>query len=420
MSGSSVGIDSRTLRSASGTTADCPFVSELPSRHRGLVERLAVLAQEKFAPRAACYDEGAIFPVEDFDDLSDTGFLAAAVPGEHGGMGVGPLHGSPLTLWMMTKEIAKADLSLARCWEGHANSMVLLDGIASAEQKARWFEGVVERGEIWVAWSGEPQAKKPGQKSRIGTSVERVDGGFVIDGNKVFATSAPGAHWAILLVNPAGPGGARHATSTEGLLLLACRLADPSVSVDGSWWDPIGMRSTVSHRVRFDRTFIPDADCIGEPGEYMRGGWQTRFIPHYGASFLGAAEAACAYALDYVATQKRGDDPYVQHRVAKMSMNIETAHLWLRRVAELWDTGRDQEAQLAGSRARHLIEHLAVETLDHCIRTCGARCLNRPSPVERIYRDLSIYIRHDNDDQILATIGRAVLGQVHDASFYKP
>jgi len=54
------------------------------------------------------------------------------------------------------------------------------------------------------------------------------------------------------------------------------------------------------------------------------------------------------------------------------------------------------------------------------VRACGARSLNRPSALEQIHRDLSIYIRHDNDDQVLATVGRALLGKNFDASFYKP
>jgi alkylation response protein AidB-like acyl-CoA dehydrogenase len=89
-------------------------------------------------------------------------------------------------------------------------------------------------------------------------------------------------------------------------------------------------------------------------------------------------------------------------------------------VARLWDAERRAEAQIAGNRARHLAEHLALSTVDNCIRACGARSLVRPSPVERLLRDLSIYVRHDNDDQILATIGRGVLGLAHDVSFYKP
>ena len=392
----------------------------LDLERRALVERVAELARERLAPRAAHYDRTASFPAEDFADLFAAGLLAAAVPREHGGLGVGPLRGDAFTLWMMTKELAKADLSLARCWEGHANSLVLIDALGSEEQRTRWFAGVVERGEKWVAWSGEPQAPAPGEVVRFGTRVTAVPGGYVVDGSKAFSTSAGGAQWAILLVNTGGPGGARHAASPETLLLLACDLADPSVEIDRSWWDPIGMRATVSHLVRFTRTFIPESQRIGEPGCYLREGWQTAFIPHYAASFLGAAEAAYDQALIYLTAQGKGEDPYVQQRVARMSIHVETAHLWLRHVARMWDDGRRQEAQLAGSRARHLIEHLAEETVGHAIRACGARMLMRSNPVERIYRDLSLYIRHDNDDHILATIGKALLGQGFDPSFYKP
>jgi alkylation response protein AidB-like acyl-CoA dehydrogenase len=393
---------------------------DLDLERRALIERVAELARERLAPRAAHYDRTASFPAEEFADLFAAGLLAAAVPREHGGLGVGPLRGDAFTLWMMTKELAKADLSLARCWEGHANSLVLIDALGSEEQRTRWFAGVVERGEKWVAWSGEPQAPAPGEVVRFGTRVTAVPGGYVVDGSKAFSTSAGGAQWAILLVNTGGPGAARHAASPETLLLLACDLADPSVEIDRSWWDPIGMRATVSHLVRFTRTFIPESQRIGEPGCYLREGWQTAFIPHYAASFLGAAEAAYDQALIYLTAQGKGEDPYVQQRVARMSIHVETAHLWLRHVARMWDDGRRQEAQLAGSRARHLIEHLAEETVGHAIRACGARMLMRSNPVERIYRDLSLYIRHDNDDHILATIGKALLGQGFDPSFYKP
>lgn len=388
---------------------------------QALINRVRDLAREKFAPRAAYYDQTATFPAEDFDDLFAAGLNAPVVPAEYGGLGLGPYRGDAFTLWMMTKEIAKADLSLARCWEGHTNSLVLLDGIANDAQKALWFEGVVQRGEKWVAWSGEPQSRAPGETLRFGTTVERVEAGYVVDGSKVFSTSATGAQWAILLVSTAGPGGIRHATGApETQLLLACDLSDPTVTIDGSWWDPIGMRATVSYLVRFNRTFIPETQLIGSPGQYINEGWQTCFIPHYASTFLGAAEAAYEFALQYLTTQNKGGDPYVQHHIAKMSINVETAHLWLRHVARMWETGKREEAQVAGSRARHIIEHLAEEAVKHSIRACGARSLNRPSPLERIYRDLSFYVRHDNDDHILATIGKSLLGQSYDPSFYKP
>lgn len=66
---------------------------------------------------------------------------------------------------------------------------------------------------------------------------------------------------------------------------------------------------------------------IGTPGAYLREGWQTVFIPHYAASFLGAAEAARDYAVAYVMQQGKASDPYVQQRVGSMAVNVESAHL---------------------------------------------------------------------------------------------
>jgi alkylation response protein AidB-like acyl-CoA dehydrogenase len=390
----------------------------LSLEQRELVEQVAHLAGSRFASRAAEYDRMATFPVEDFDDLFRAGLQAPFVPRSCGGLGL-DVHNDLLALWMMTKELAKADLSLARCWEGHVNSQMLLAALGTDRQRARWFEGIISRGEKWAAWSGEPQARIPGQEPPVGTTVRAVRGGYIVQGTKMFATSAVGARWAILLVNLLGPGGARHATAAaQGLLLLVCDLLDPSVTSDEGSWDPIGMRGTVSRLVRFEQTFIPEDHLLGKPGQYLHDHWQTRFSPQYGASFLGGAEAAYDYACQYLRAQGKGHDPYVQHRVAAMALNVETGHLWLRHVADLWRARRQSEAQSAGIWARYLLERWATDTVEQAIRACGARSLLRPSSLERIYRDLSFYVRHDNADHILATIGRELLGEPHDGSFF--
>ena len=96
---------------------------DLDPAHRAIIARATTLAADRFAPRAADYDREARFPVEDFADLHEAGLLGAAIPLNWGGLGLEPHRGDPFALWMVTKGLAKADLSLARCWEGHANAM---------------------------------------------------------------------------------------------------------------------------------------------------------------------------------------------------------------------------------------------------------------------------------------------------------
>src|SRR3954451_18626061 len=143
---------------------DSTMFVTLNATQRELVARAHDLAQQKFASRAAHYDREAVFPTEDFSDLHHEGLLSTAIPAAFGGLGLGPYQGNVMTLWLMTKEFAKADLSLARCWEGHCNSMVLIDGMGTEAQKQRWFSRVVNEGETWVAWSGEPQARASSDK----------------------------------------------------------------------------------------------------------------------------------------------------------------------------------------------------------------------------------------------------------------
>jgi alkylation response protein AidB-like acyl-CoA dehydrogenase len=383
-----------------------------------ILELVQDLAARNFAPRAADYDRRMAFPREDFDDLYRAGLLGATIAREDGGLGLGPNHGDSMTLWAITKAVAKADLSLARCWESHINALIMLDGMANRRQKAVWFEGVLRRGELWAAWGGEPQSPTPWEKAPAGVYLEEVEGGYQLSGSKVYCTGAGSAQWALLMVSATGPGGFRDGIGPpEARLLLACDTSDPSLTIDTSWWDPIGMRSTSSHRVLFDKTFIPHAMRVGYPGQYSLEGWQMRFVPQYAATFLGAAEGAYESALDYIRCQDKGGDPYIQQHVGQMAVNIEAGNLWIKHVASLWDCGRQPDAQLAGSCARHAIEHLSLETVRLAILACGSRSLNRPSPLERIYRDLSFYVRHDNDDHLLATIGRSILGQIHDMAF---
>lgn len=381
---------------------------------------LKKLTSEEFAPRAKQYDTTYSFPKENFEALFRTGLNAPTISTEFGGLGLGNNRKNIRDLWTMTTEIAKADMATARCWEGHANALMLLDNLGTYIQKEKWFAGVVNKGDIWTVWSGEPLLKTPGQTKKIGTTITKTNDGYVINGSKVFCSSASGATWANLLVNLEGSGGARHTHgSPESVIMLACNLSDPSVTFDDSWWKPMGMRGSVSYKVNFDNTLIPFENQIGTPGQFLLQEWQTRWIPQYAATFLGGAEAAYTYTISHIEKQQRQNDPFIQHRIGKMAINIQSARMWLDHAARLWNENKINEAQSAGNMVRYQVEQLACQTVDHAIHACGARSLIQPSPLERISRDLTLYTRHDNDDQLLATIGKSLLGESHDRSFFK-
>ena len=165
----------------------------------------------------------------------------------------------------------------------------------------------------------------------------------------------------------------RHSSTADGLLLLACDLADPSVRFDASWWDPIGMRGTVSYLVRV-RSAHSSRKRIKSA---KRDNTSTRVGSRGSAPTTAQPSSAeprppTNMRLDYIRVQNKASDPYVQHRVATMALNLESAHLWLRRVAELWEAGRQSEARSAGNRARYLLEMWATDTVEQALHACGA------------------------------------------------
>ena len=168
-------------------------------------------------------------------------------------------------------------------------------------------------------------------------------------------------------------------------------------------------------------TFIPAENRIGQPGQYLREGWQSRFSPHYGATFLGGAEAAYEYALDYIRVQGKAERPLraaprrddgAQPGVRATS-GSGTSPTSGRRAGS---PRRDRRATAPATCSRR---GRPTPSSTPCT-PAGPAALIRPSPLERIYRDLSFYVRHDNSDHVLATIGREVLGQPHDGSFFNP
>ena len=88
------------------------------------IAQVRALALDKFAARAAHHDETRTFPKENFADLHRAGLNAPTVSKEYGGMGLGHHKGDVRTLWHLTTAIAMGDMSTARCWEGHNNSLL--------------------------------------------------------------------------------------------------------------------------------------------------------------------------------------------------------------------------------------------------------------------------------------------------------
>ena len=147
-----------------------------------------------FAGRAATYDREAIFPTENYRDLHRVGLLGIAVPKKHGGLGA-----NYQTYALAAAEIGRYCGATALTWNMHVCSTLWsgpladdldMDAQTRAEHERRravHYKRIVEDGAIYSQPFSEGGAAAAGGVA-FGTEAKPVDGGWIVNGKKIFAS----------------------------------------------------------------------------------------------------------------------------------------------------------------------------------------------------------------------------------------
>ncbi len=368
------------------------------------------------AGRARQYDEENAFPTEDFADLQRAGLLSTSVPRQHGGHGISMSNGDPLSQWRITSAVAAGDLSLGRCYEGHINTVDLINVFGTDALKRKVYPEVVAGRMRFVIWGSEPirQDSQDLYKRLSGQTIAtKVAGGWRLNGLKAFATSAGGATHVIITAAIDDPA----LSPLEQQQWFLVDANTPGINIDRSWWHSLGMRATVSHRVELNDVLAAEDSRLFSTKEYLAQLWQARFIPHFSASFLGAATAAYDFANAYIKQRGKAGDAIVQHQMAQMKIALDVLDAHLVATAQAWMAGDHAAAALKSNICRAVGEMQAMEVVHLAVRMCGATALLENFPLGRILRDLQTYVRHESIDRILTSVGRACLGFDYDPNF---
>ena len=180
----------------------------LTRQQRELIDLAATLGRDKFAPRAAQHDRDATFPFDNYQDLREAGLLKICVPTALGGLGA-----DFETYVMVAAEIGRHCGATALSWNMHVSSCLWSGSIAdaldmTAEQRAdhqanrRIHHGrIADQGLVYSQPFSEGGAAAAG-KAPWGTLALPVDGGYVINGKKIFASLAGAADFYGLLCTP--------------------------------------------------------------------------------------------------------------------------------------------------------------------------------------------------------------------------
>ena len=262
-------------------------------------ERALALVHElgpAFPERAPAYDREARFPFENYAELRDAGLLALCVPERYGGMGAG-FH----DYMHVAAELARYCPMTALTYNMHSQT-VLWTGVLADELdleaavrerheaiRAGLYAQILEDGAIMSQPLSEGIAK--GATAGVATTAVPVDGGFRVNGRKIFASlaGAANAYNFTCLV----PG-------EEGLRFLSVVADNPGVRIVGDW-DALGMRGTDSRTLVFEDAFVPADDELLPTGAFdqLAARWPYVYLT-LTPTYIGLTRAVVDFVQGYL------------------------------------------------------------------------------------------------------------------------
>lgn len=371
-----------------------------------VVARAARLTRERIAPFAADVDRDARNPVESWRELWKEGFLAAAVPSAYGGLGL------DMPSYIGTvRAIAQGCASTAMTLHMHSTVMRFIAALGTDAQKRRWFAEVVERGRLFGSWGSEPAVSL--SRTFLMETAVRVDGDAVIvDGVKHFCTMALGASHYLIWCALDG-----ESDMGKALLQVIVPAETPGIATDGKW-DTLGMRGTYSPSVALTNVRVGRDAVLGAPGVATQVGVVESFALGYAAVYVGIAEAAFDFAVDYAKQRivkpenvPVAHDPTVQRHLGALRVHLDAARLVLEESATGWDAADTIGRGLLANRAKYLATEVGLDVTEKVIQVVGGRGAYRDFIAERAFRDLrTSTLMPPTVDRMIETIGKSALG----------
>lgn len=400
--------ESGKFQEAAITTQLFPKVSHRPRSCSSVVDALsrAIEIADYCAENAARIDRPGAFPIREFELIASAGLLAVPLQPQWGGLGLGIDASLTDELLLLLKRIGYGNLSVGRVYEGHVNALQLVQTFGTPEQIERYASDARDRHKVFGVWNAE-----------AGDGVKLIpleDNRYRLEGSKTFCSGCG-------FVDRPFASGALPDGSWQMCIVPMEQVATLS---DPDWWQPSGMRATASYKVDFTGVELDAEDLIGQPDDYHRQPWLTAGVVRFAAVQLGAAEALFDLTRNYLQSLNYTNSPFQQERLGKMAMAIERGNLWLKgaagRIAAYAPTfggspavEHPQTDRLVAytNMVRSAIERICMETMQLCERSVGTRGLMPPHPMERIIRDLTLYLRQPAYDAAIANIGQYVLSQ---------
>ena len=328
-------------------------------------------------------DSAAEFPHEFHTAMAADGWLGITMPEELGGSNLGVTEAAIMMNTVAAGGGGAAAMSTLQINLFAPHPIVVL---GTPEQKQRMLRPLISGAEKTCFGVTEPNAGL--NTTQIKTFAKRVDGGYVVNGSKIWTSTAQVADNILLLTRTTAFEDS--AKPTDGMTIFFTKLDRSRIEVRRI--PKMGRAAVDSNSIFIEDLFIPDQDRIGEEGKgfyYLLHSLNPeRIIVAAGAIGIAqdALRRASAYAKDRVVFGRPiGQNQSIQHPLAENWCQIEAAWLTTMKAASLYDAKQPcgsyaNAAKLLGGRA-------AFDAATQAVLTHGGMGYAKEYQVERLFRE---------------------------------
>ncbi len=368
--------------------------------HEELRKTIRAFVEAELAPNAAEWEKNKDFPDWVFSRMGELGFLGLAYPEAYGGGG-----GDYLCSIVLAEE-------MTRCGSGGVAMAIAvqtdmavppLHKFGTEDQKTRYLASAIKGEKIFCLGITEPDAGSDVQN--ISTHAAKVDGGWVVNGRKIFITNGRRAHAMTLVAKTDRQAG------HQGISLFIVDTDTPGYKVERTL-DKVGMHASDTGEISFTDMFLPDQALLGNEGEgFYNISWELQ-----GERLIGAAgsiegarralEGAMAYALQRETFGKPiAKHQVIRHELADMATEVEAAQQLVYDAAVKVARGEYPVREI--SMAKLLTGEVAWKTADRALQIFGGYGYSMEVPIQRGWRDSRlIRIGGGTDEVMREVIGR--------------
>jgi len=350
-------------------------------------------------------DREEAYPQEFVSALTEAGWLAALIPAEYGGAGLGISQAS-----VIMEEINRSGANGGAC---HAQMYIMgtLLRHGSDEQKQEWLPPIAS-GELRLQAFGVTEPDAGLDTTRLKTRAVRDGNRYIVHGRKMWTTTAQTAQKIVLLARTTSIE--QCARPTEGLSLFYTDLNRNYVEVQRI--RKMGRAAVDSNAVFIDGLPIPVEDRIGEEGKgfrYILDSLNPERIIN-AAETVGIGRRALAKATAYakeriVFGRPIGQNQAIQHPLAESWAELLAAELLVLRAAQLYDSGQPCGAE--ANAAKYFGADAAFRACDRAVRTHGGMGYASEFHVERYFREsVATRLAPVSRELILCYLAERVLG----------